>query len=132
MAARGWDHAGCPAFPGPEPQLLAWPLPLRVLPGLLGDLAIDLIAQVVDFTLCPAQGCGLVAENTFRGSLDALSQLVDTLAGARAGGLGRLVGDAGVEQRLVTLSVSGIVCSSALRTVSNRLLASRGSVSSAS
>src|SRR5205807_871205 len=77
----------------------AWPLTLavRVLPGRLGDLAIDLIAQLVHLTLCPAQGCGLVAEDPFGGSLDALFQVVDPLAGA-LGGFGRVVGDAGVEQ----------------------------------
>ncbi len=69
----------------------------RIVPGRLGDFAIDLIAQIVHLALCPAQGGRLVAEDAFGGSLDALFQFVDALAGA-LGGFGGVVGDAGVEQ----------------------------------
>ena len=52
-------------------QLL--PLLPRRVSGCLGDLAVDLVGEIVQLGLCPAEGGGLVAE-------DALGRVLNALA----------------------------------------------------
>src|SRR5262249_11341697 len=62
-----------------------------------GDLAVDLVDQVVQLAPGPAQGGGLVAEDALGRALDALAQLAEALAGV-PGRLGRFLGDPRVDE----------------------------------
>src|SRR5262249_36850234 len=71
---------------------------LGIVLGLVaGDLAVDLVGEVVELALGPAERGGLVAEDGLGRLVDALAELLDPLAGAPRE-LVRLAGDAGVNE----------------------------------
>jgi hypothetical protein len=65
-----WSRARCAAIPI-----------RRFGTGSLGDLAIELVTELLELALRSLQGGGLVAQNASDCSLDAVTQLVEALRG---------------------------------------------------